>query len=227
MPGTRWFFTGMALLAAVAVFAGFAPTYFFKSLDAGPPLSGLLHVHGAVFTSWIVLLIAQAALVATRRTDVHRRLGVLGGGLAAAMTGLAYAVTIDAARRGSTIPGMSPQAFMVIPFATVVVFPLLVGAALWYRRRPDIHKRLMLIATNELIVAGVGRLPVIATSGPLAFFGISDLFLMLMAAYDIATLGRVHRATLWGGLFLLVSQAVRVLLTASPAWASVVDWLIR
>lgn len=217
----------MAIVAAFAVVGGFGPTYFFKRWYGTPPLSNLLHFHGAVFTSWIVLLITQTALVAARRTDVHRRLGAAGGVLAAVMTVVAYVVSIDAARRGSTIPGMSAEAFMAIPIATVAVFPALVGAALWYRRRPDVHKRLMLLATAELIVAGVARLPVIATSGPLAFFGVSDLFVVAMAVYDIRMLGRVHRATLWGGAFLILSQVVRVILTGVPAWESIARTLIN
>ncbi len=121
---------------------------------------------------------------------------------------------------------MSPLAFLAIPMATVVVFPSLVGAALWLRRRPDFHKRLMLLATTELVVAGIGRLPVVATSGPLAFFGISDLFIVAMAAYDVATLRRVHPATLWGGLFLIVSQAVRTVMTASASWQALAGWMV-
>ena len=217
----------MAITAAAAVVGGFGPTYYFKRWSGTPPLSSLLHLHGALFTSWLVLLITQIALVAARRTDVHRRLGIAGGALAVVMTVLAYIVSIDAARRGSTIPGMSAEAFMAIPMATVAVFPALVGAALWFRRRSDVHKRLMLLATAELIVAGVARLPVISTSGPLAFFGVSDLFLVAMAIYDIRTLGRVHRATLWGGAFLLLSQVVRVLLTGLPAWESMARALIN
>jgi hypothetical protein len=72
----------MAIVAALTVFVGFAPTYFLKALFGAPSLSPLLHVHGLLFTSWIVLLAAQTALVAGRRTDVHRRLGLAGGVLA-------------------------------------------------------------------------------------------------------------------------------------------------
>lgn len=222
----RWFFVGMALLAAVAVFFGFAPTYFLKSFNGGPPLSGLLHVHGAVFTSWIVLLIAQTVLVASRRTDLHRRLGGVGGALAVAMTVLAYLASIDAARRGSTMPPLTALAFLAIPLATVVVFPALVGLGLWYRRRPDIHKRLMVLATTELVSAAVARMTVISNSGPAAFFGATDLFIVALALYDLVTLKRVHQATLWGGLFLIASQAVRTVMTGMAWWTDVARWLV-
>ena len=70
------FYSGMAIAAAVVVFAGFAPTYFLKPAFGGPPLPPLLHVHGLIFTSWMVLFIVQARLIAGRRTPLHRRLGV-------------------------------------------------------------------------------------------------------------------------------------------------------
>jgi hypothetical protein len=222
----RWFFAALSAVTAITVFAGFAPTYFLKQVYGAPALSGLLHVHGAVFSSWVVLLIAQTALVTAGRTDLHRRLGVAGGALAAVMTVLAYFVAVDAARRGSTIPGMSPLAFLAIPFATVVVFPSVVGAALWYRRRPDVHKRLMVVSTAELLPAAIGRLPFMVNAGPLGFFGGADLVIIAMAIYDYATIRRLHPATLYGGLFMIASQVIRVLVTASPAWTSFAQWLI-
>jgi hypothetical protein len=226
VSGKRVFFGAIAAAAAITVFAGFAPTYFLKQVYGTPALSGLLHVHGAAFSSWIVLLIVQTMLVAAGRTDIHRRLGVAGGVLAAGMTVLAYFVSVDAARRGSTIPGMSPLAFLAIPFATVVVFPSVVSAALWYRRRPDIHKRLMVVSTAELLPAAVGRLPFVVNAGPLGFFGGADLVIVAIAIYDYATLRRLHPATLYGGLFIIASQVIRVLVTASPAWTSFAQWLL-
>ena len=217
---------GRRLKDCVSSFYGFSPTYFLKQ-DGTPPLSVLLHFHGAIFSSWIVLLIVQTSLIAARRTDLHRRLGVAGGVLAAVMTVLAYRASIDAARRGSSIPGMSPMAFMAIPLGTVVVFPSLVGAALWFRRRSDVHKRLMLISTAELLPAAFGRMPILLNSGPLGYFGTADLLVVLVAIYDLVTLGRVHRATLWGGLFLIASQVGRTLVTGSASWASFAGWLIN
>ena len=107
----RMFFSTMSLAAAVTVVWGFGPTYFLKGAYGTPPLSTLLHVHGALFTAWIVLLLAQTALVATRNTPVHRRLGHAGVVLIPAMLVLGWMAGVDAARRGSTIPGLTPQAF--------------------------------------------------------------------------------------------------------------------
>jgi hypothetical protein len=222
----RVFFTALPIAMMTAVFVGFAPTYYLKSAYGTPALSALYHVHGLLFTAWMLLLIAQAALVAARRTPLHRRIGTGGGVLAAAMVPAALAVTIDLGRRGATVPGLSPVEFMIVPFATVIVFPALVGAALWLRRQPEAHKRLMLIATMELTPAGFGRWPVLVPYGPLGFFGVNDVFILAIAAYDWATRGRVHPATIWGGLFLVGSQVLRIVLGGTPAWQNFGRWLI-
>ena len=76
------FYTGMAVAIVGTVFAGFAPTYYLRPLFDTPPLMPLLHLHGIVFTSWVVLFLTQNMLVAAGRTDVHRRLGVVGAMIA-------------------------------------------------------------------------------------------------------------------------------------------------
>jgi phosphatidylserine synthase len=80
----RRFFTGMAIAAALTVFVGFAPTYYVRGLSEAHPLSPLVHLHGIVSTAWILLFLSQTSLVAARRTDLHRRLGIAGVVLASA-----------------------------------------------------------------------------------------------------------------------------------------------
>jgi len=109
------FYTGLAVVAAAIVFAGFARTYYLKDLFGKPPLPPLLHLHGALFTSWLVLLLSQVTLVAARRTEIHRRLGVAGGVLAALMIVVGTITAIHAAKRGVTPPGGPPPlVFLVI-----------------------------------------------------------------------------------------------------------------
>jgi hypothetical protein len=221
----RQFFSTMSLAAAVTVVWGFGPTYFLKGAYGTPPLSTLLHVHGALFTAWIVLLLAQTALVATRNTPVHRRLGHAGVVLIPAMLVLGWMAGVDAARRGSTIPGLTPQAFLIIPLAAIVVFTALGAGAMILKRRPDYHKRLMLLATIELLTAAVARISFVAPYGPAGFFGVTDLFVLALFAFDYATLRKIHPATLWGGLFLIASQPLRLAVTATSAWTSFAGWL--
>jgi hypothetical protein len=212
----RAFFAGLSLIMVAAVFVGFSRSYYLKGLYGTPALPTLFHVHGFLFTSWMVLLMLQTGLVASRRIDLHRRLGIAGGVLAVAMTAAAIAMTMDLARRA--VAGSSPEglAFTIVPFFTVIVFPALVGAALFYRRRPEIHKRLMLIATLELVTAGVARIPG-AGSMPL-FFVLTDAGLAAILAYDLFTRRRPHPATVWGGLFLIATQIVRTTAGGTAAW---------
>jgi hypothetical protein len=107
----------------------------------------------------------------------------------------------------------------------MVVFGGLVAAALYYRSRSGTHKRLMLLATLELVTAAVSRLPVVEDWGPIGFFGVTDLFVIAIVLYDVATLKRVHSATLWGGLFLVASQPLRLAIGGTPAWLELAAWL--
>src|SRR5262249_58275322 len=74
----RWFFRGMAFAVVAMVVTGFAPTYYLRPLFATPALPLSIHIHGALFTAWVLLFLAQTSLVAANRTDLHRRLGVIG-----------------------------------------------------------------------------------------------------------------------------------------------------
>lgn len=210
----------------LAVFIGFAPSYYLKGAFGTPSLTGLYHVHGLLFTSWMLLMIAQPLLVMTRRTDLHRRIGSIAALLIVAMVIAACFVAVDGGRRGAAPPGIPPLAFMLVPMATVVVFPALTGAALFWRNTPQTHKRLMLIATMELIPAGFGRWTLLASSGPLGFFGTTDLFLVAMLIYDKVTTRRFHPATIYGGAFLIASQVARVALSGTATWQSLAAWLI-
>jgi hypothetical protein len=222
----RWFFTGMAVAAAATVFAGFAPTYFLRGVSAAPPLAPLLHAHGFVFTCWIALFLAQVLLVAARRTDIHRKLGIAGAVLAVAMLAIGFLTAVDSAKRGVTpFAGLSPLTFLAVPLGDLVVFAGLIGAGLYWRRRGDAHKRLMLLATIGLLTPAIARLPFVGAGGPAAFFGLTDLFVVACIVYDRVGRGRVHPAFLWGGLYLVVSQPLRLVVGSSEAWLAVARWL--
>ena len=160
------FFTAMAVAAALTVFVGFAPTYYLRGMSAARPLSGLVHLHGMLSTTWMLLFLVQTGLVSARRTDIHRRLGVAGGLLAVLLLVVGYMTAVEAARHGVAPPGGPPPlAFLAVPLGTIAVFAILVGAALYSRTRPETHKRLMLLATIALLT------PALAASGSSAAAG--------------------------------------------------------
>src|SRR6185295_15874243 len=99
-------------------------------------------------------------------------------------------------------------------------------AGFYYRRQPDVHKRLMLLATISILAAAIARLPLgILSVGPPAFFGLTDLFIVACVAYDLISLKRIHRATVWGGLFIIASQPLRLMISGTGAWRSFATWI--
>jgi len=223
----RLFYTGMAVAFVLTVFAGFARTFYLRPHFQTQPLIPLLVLHGIVFTSWIALLLTQTTLVATKRTRTHMRLGVAGGLLASLMILIGTVTAIVRAKGPSPVPGVNPLSFLTIPLGDMLVFASLVGAAFYFRRRADTHKRLMLLATIAILPAAVARLPFafIQQYGPLAFFGLSDLFIVPCLIYDIVTRGRPQRATVLGGALIVISHPLRLVIGNTHAWLVFATWL--
>lgn len=230
----RLFYGGMAVALGLTVFAGFASTYYLRFLAGGPkatltggPFTALVHVHGALFTAWVLLFIVQTALVASRRVRVHRRLGVAGGALAAAMVVAGTFIAIATAARGSAPAGVDPLAFLVIPLFDMVLFATFVTTALALRRDKEAHKRLMLLAYVSIVVAAVARLPGVLSLGPPAFFGLSFLFVAVAGLYDFLSRRRVHNVYLWGGALIVVSVPVRLVISATGPWRALAELLTK
>lgn len=224
----RRFFVAMAAVIAVIVFFGFAPTFYLRGFYNPEPLATVFKIHGLVFTSWVVLFVVQTALVSARRTDVHRRLGVVGGVLAALMLVVGYQAALAAARRGFSVPGLPPPlVFLAVPMFDLLVFATLVGSGLYLRKSPASHKRLMLLATVAVLTAAIARLPYVLPFGPPAFFGLTDLLILAAMGYDWRTRGRVTPALLWGGLFLIASQPLRLMISGTQTWLAIATWLTR
>ena len=222
----RLFFTGMALAAALMLVLGFLPSYFHRGAEL-PALTPLYQLHGALFTAWIALLVVQTALVAGHRTDLHRTMGVAGAVLAAVVFVVGVVVSVETLRRNGGPPGGDPRKFFAIPLGDILVFGALVGAAVVQRRQSEQHKRLMLLATISLLTAAVGRfLRQVGLGGaPNLFYG-TDAFVLVLVLYDLASRGRVHQATLWGGALVVgFKPLLFYLLSGTPAWLALADAL--
>jgi hypothetical protein len=224
-----WFYVSVAILAAAVVFVGFSRTFYLNAWFARRDLPALVIVHGAIATAWVGLLVVQSWLVASRRTDIHRRLGVAGAILALLMIVVGLATARQAAKYGFQTPGLPPATiFVVVPFFDIVVFAILVAIGLHYRRRTDIHKRLMLLATLSILPPAIARIPLswITSTLPVSAFLIADLILLACVAIDWRRSGRLHRAYLWGGLLVVLSFPLRLAVAGTPVWQAFVQWAI-
>jgi len=225
----RLFYTGMVVAIVITVFAGFSRTFYLRPYFQTQPLIPLLVLHGVVFSSWMVLLITQTTLIATKRTRTHMRLGIAGGVLASLMIVIGTVTALVRAKGPSPVPDVNPLSFLTIPLGDILVFAILVSAAFYFRRRADVHKRLMLLATIGILPAAVARWPFafIQQYGPLAFFGLSDLFIVPCLIYDFVTRGRLHRATVLGGALIVISHPLRLVIGSTHAWLAFATWLTR
>jgi hypothetical protein len=226
-PAMRWrsdriFYTGMGLMVALLTFWGFYRSYYLNQWVPTPPgfrrLDPLLHLHGAVFSAWILLGIVQPALIASRKVALHRTMGWFACAVATAMVILGNLAAV-AAMHGGFI-GFDPYKFYAIPFFAIWTFAILVVLAVLNRHRAETHKRLMLLSSTQIVEAAVARipLPIINEMQPWSFFIGANLVLFAGIAYDLWSRGRVHRVYIWGGLFVLASQIGRGLVAETAAW---------
>lgn len=215
----RVFYCGMAAAAIAAMFIGFARTYFLRSRFFETSLPPLLRVHGVVFTAWFVIFLTQSVLVAARRVALHRSLGVAGAASAVVLVAVGLRTAIAAAHRDFAAGDVSALSFLAIPVGDMIVFLALVGAAVYYRRKTDIHKRLMLLATVSILDAAFARWPfALVAAGHVRFFAATDTLAAAGPVYDLASRRRIHPAYVWGWLFVVASQVLRVYISTTPPW---------
>jgi hypothetical protein len=225
----RAFFGGMAALLCFVVFIGFFRTFFGAGFVEAPLPSPILRVHGLVFTAWMVLFLAQAALVSAGRVRWHRTLGIGAFCLPPVMIVLGVIAAIDALGRRVTIGPLDPATSLALPLCSIAAFTIVIFAAWKARRRPDAHKRLVVLATVCLSQAALGRFPwaqmgVSPAAGPV--IGLAALILALVA-YDAITLRRVHRSTMWAAPLVFAAGAFAVPFGMTSAWHHFAELLAR
>jgi FtsH-binding integral membrane protein len=233
LPGRRFdhvFFPGVAWLMLIVVFIGFAPSYYLVGGIRAPLPSLAIHVHAVLFSSWILLLIAQTSLMAAGRVDVHRRLGIAGFILAGLMLIVGIWAATDALARDFEHM-RDPLGFYILPLGRIVVFAVLMVFA--YRARFDsaAHKRLIIVASTALMTAPIARwhfhnflrgreFGLRAVAEELSF-----IFILLLIAYDLWATRRVHRATVWAGAFLIIFQQLTHYIGRTSVWHAFAGWV--
>jgi hypothetical protein len=225
----RVFFGSMAVLLCVVVFIGFSPTYFGAGMLRAPLPSPILHIHGAAFTLWMVLFLIQSALISARRVAWHRSLGIVAFCLPPIMIVLGVIAAINALHRHARIGPLDPAVSLAIPLIGIAWFAVVIFASWRTRRRPDAHKRLILISTIALTDAALGRFPWGRIGFPPAAGAVTGLGILLLVviAYDLISLHRLHRSTMWAAPITFAVGALSVPIGMTGAWHAFAAFLDR
>jgi hypothetical protein len=219
-------FLALTLGVWIAVLSGFGTDSFDHVSKHGLDYPLIVHFHAVVFVSFLVLFTTQVALIRNGRADLHRRLGLVGAAWAGLMlfVGPATALTVDAARYAAT--GHTPE-FLAVQLTDILAFAGLAGSGLLSRGTPSAHKRLMLMGLIYISDAGFARFlnPLVADHLGEGFWGEmaqlylgSDLLLLALGAYDLATRRRLHPAYIAGATWMLGLQLSARTLLHSAAW---------
>ena len=216
----------LTALVWVAVLSGFGTDSFDHVRTHGLDYPLIVHFHAVAFVGYLTLFTTQVALIRNGRADLHRRLGVAGAALAGVMLvlGPATALTVDAARFAAS--GHTPE-FLAVQLTDILAFAGLTGAGLALRGAPAAHKRLMLLGLIYISDAGFARFVNPLLAAPLGqgvwgeFAGLylgSDLLLLGLGAYDLATRRRLNPVYIAGAAWMIALQLTARALLHSPGW---------
>jgi FtsH-binding integral membrane protein len=229
LPGRRFdhlFFLTLALVMLATVFVGFAHTYYLAGIFHAPLPSVIIHIHGAAFSCWILLLVTQVSLVSAGRVHIHRRLGIAGFCLACFMVIIGVLAATDSLVREAGPAGRDPNFFYIIPLTDMLIFATLTFFAFRARRDSAAHKRLILVATTALLIVAIARWPfALVHRLPIRAALFSYVFLLILVAYDLWSTRKVHRATIWAGAFLIFAQQIRIPIGRTATWHAFATWV--
>lgn len=219
-----------AIVFPLVILIGFGRTYYLKFAFATPPLPGfIVHIHGLIMTLWIAFFAAQVWLVRSKNTRIHMKMGWIGVALAALLVLVGLFTAAGAAKFGSASapPVIPPINFFIVPFFDLVMFVILFGAAICYRKRLADHKRLMLLTVINFLPPAVARIPVqsLQSFGPLFFFGVPTVLIVALLVYDTRQNKKLNKAFLIGGLILIASYPLRLMLMGTSAWVGFATWI--
>jgi hypothetical protein len=224
--GARTFYVALGTVIAAIAIAGFWRSYFGPLVSGNVDALPLIHFHAAIYVGWLALLVAQAVFAAVGRIDMHVKLGRfgIGYGIFVIAVGLLVGFVMFVVRVRA---GAAPEAIgrLFGPVVDMLIFAPLFAAAIYYRRRPELHKRLMILATTTLLVAAVGRMRSFLPSFMLMQL-VWSVPILLAMGYDYAKRRIVHPIYAFGLVLLLVeSQPVRLAARTSDPWRSFGAWL--
>lgn len=219
------FFPAMSLVILGVVFYGFAQSYFLAGMVRAKLPNVLVHIHGALFVSWIFLLVVQNALVAVRKIRWHIALGVMGLILPPLMIVFGVLTVFDSIRRNGT--GLPPELLLVGDFEELALFTGIVAWAMFVRRNAVAHKRLMILGTMAIMGPAINRWPFPDAIRLPATIAVTLGLPLLVVAYDVWSLRRVHRTTMIATAAITVAALTLIPVCNLPIWQGVIRWILR
>jgi len=226
------FFWITAIAVIVAVLIGFGPTFYLKQFFGNPPIArSIIWIHGLVMAAWVILFTVQVFFISSKKIKLHQKLGWFGVGLSLLVFGVGLMVAVSAAKYGtaSAPAGIPPLEFMIVPFGDMVVFAILFGAAVYYRKNSPNHKRLMLLTMINFVPPAIARFPGGLTDsfGPLWFYGVPTIITIAIIALDTWYNRKLNKVFLFAGIFLIVGMWIRLPIMSTPAWLGFAQWLTQ
>jgi hypothetical protein len=219
------------LICLVVSLVGFWPSYVIP-LTAGtyqsPSRAMSWHVFSTVL--WLVLLISQPLLIHRGRVDLHRRFGLFGVFVAIGVVITGIIVQVDVMG-----PHAAKQDFpnaVVIPFIRLTLllgFGACITLAIALRKRPDWHKRLILLGTFPLFQSAFDRMGANVFGIPefrgLIAIGGHFILMILFVIWDRWRLEYFHPVTKWGTVLLFMFYFFTPIFAGSEWWRGVAQWL--
>jgi hypothetical protein len=194
----KYFYLFMSLLVAAVVVSGFSRSIGEGLLHPAIKPPAMLWVHGIAFFAWIALFVLQSALVRVRKVKLHKLLGWYFAGVGALIPVLGVAITHVMSRFEIAQLHINPKnraATLSVPLLDMVAFAVAFGLAILWRKRPEYHRRLILVAACTLTAAAFGRFPHMPTY--LRFYIGVDGLILLGVLRDLLINRRIHPVYAW------------------------------
>jgi hypothetical protein len=232
-PAARWLYQRplyvlLSGIIATIAFSGFWVTYFGPLTRGAFDHPALIHVHAAVFVGWLVLFATQAVLAASGRLRAHLAVGRFGiyYGVLLVFVGVWTAISRGAYHLRTGGPG---EGLLFVALLDMAIFAPLFAAAIVYRRKPQVHKRLMVVAATMLLIAAVGRFWFLPAP-PLDLMistGIWFSPVLIAMAHDWMTTRRVHPVYMLGLAAFLVRLISPAFVIGTPVWTTIAHAIAR
>lgn len=223
-------YTAIGVIGIAAILIGFSKTFIIPVANSSFQAPLIIYIHGFFAFSWVVLFLFQAYLIKAEKWNTHMTMGVLG-----TLIAVGVAVTIPFAGayqvQKDTAQGVGDGAVSAIvgTLTAALMFISLVFAALHYRKRPDVHKRLMLLATITVLWPAWFRFRHFFPSvpNPEIWFALvlADSLIIVAWIWDKLKNGRIDPTLLYVGSFVIVEQSFEALTYDSEPWRAVARYL--